>query len=294
MGLLSALIVGPCLAPPLAGALIFISQTGDAVLGGAALFAMGIGMGVPLLLIGASAGKMLPRAGAWMDAVKAVFGVLMLGVALTMLERLVPTYISEMIIMLAWGLLLIGAGIYMGALEPLKDHHVGWHKLWKGLGLAAVIYGATFLLGAALGSKDTIQPLRGVFTAGAVAGQAAERASFRKIKTIADLDRELASARAAGEPVMLDFYADWCTYCKQMERETFSDPTVIGLMSQMVLLKADVTRQDEADKALQDHIGISAPPAMIFWDRSGAEIRHLRLLGFKGPGPFAEHVGEAL
>jgi thiol:disulfide interchange protein DsbD len=181
----------------------------------------------------------------------------------------------------------------MGALEPLKEHHVGWHKLWKGLGLAAVIYGATFLLGAALGSKDTIQPLRGVFTAGAVAGQA-EQASFRKIKTIADLDRELAAARAAGEPVMLDFYADWCTYCKQMERETFSDPTVIGLMSQMVLLKADVTRQDEADKALQDHIGISAPPAMIFWDDAGAEIRHLRLLGFKGPEAFAEHLNQAL
>jgi len=293
MGLLSALIVGPCLAPPLAGALIFISQSGDAVLGGAALFAMGMGMGVPLLLIGASAGKMLPRAGAWMDAVKGVFGVLMLGVALTMLERLVPTYVSEMIILLAWGLLLIGSGIYMGALEPLREGSSGWHKLWKGLGLAAVIYGAAFLTGAALGGKDTIQPLRGVF-GGGVGGAQAAHTTFKKIKTIDDLQRELAAAAAANRAVMLDFYADWCTYCKQMERETFSDPRVAGLMEQMVLLQADVTRQDDADKALQTHIGIPAPPAMIFWGPDGTEYRHLRLLGFKGPAEFAPHVAEAL
>jgi thiol:disulfide interchange protein DsbD len=289
MGLLSALIVGPCLAPPLAGALIFISQSGDAVLGGAALFAMGIGMGVPLLLIGASAGKVLPRAGAWMDAVKAVFGVLMLGVALTMLERLMPTYISEMIMLLAWGLLLIGSGIYMGALEPLHAETGGWAKLWKGLGLAAVIYGAAFLVGAAFGGKDTLQPLRGVIASTGVAGEQAH-ATFRQIKTVADLDRELAAAKAAGRPVMLDFYADWCVYCKEMERKTFPDPTVAGLMGQMVLLQADVTRQDDADKALQARVKIPAPPAMIFWDQDGKELKNYRLLGFKGPGEFATHL----
>jgi len=295
MGLLSALIVGPCLAPPLAGALIFISQTGDAVLGGAALFAMGMGMGVPLLLIGASAGKFLPRAGAWMDAVKAVFGVLLLAVALTMFERLVPTYIPNMAIMLAWGLLLVVSGIYMGALEPLREGSSGWRRLWKGLGLAVVVYGTTFLLGAALGSKDTVQPLRGMFASGgAGAGSAEQQVMWRKIKTVDDLQRELALARSAQRTVMLDFYADWCTYCKQMERQTFSDPTVAGLMSRMVLLKADVTKQDDADKALQDHIGIPAPPAMIFWTAGGEEIRHLRLLGFKGPEPFAQHLDEAL
>ncbi len=294
MGLLSALIVGPCLAPPLAGALIFISQTGDAVLGGAALFAMGIGMGVPLLLIGASAGKLLPRAGAWMDAVKAVFGVLLLGVALTMLERLVPTYIPYLVIMLAWGMLLIGAGIYMGALEPLRAETAGWNRLWKGLGLAAVIYGAAFLVGAAFGGKDTIQPLRGVLAGGGIGAGQAAHATFKPVKTVAELNSELAAAKAAARPVMLDFYADWCVYCKQMERDTFTDPQVAGLMDQMVLLQADVTRQDDADKALQDHIGIPAPPAMIFWGADGSERRHLRLLGFKGPDEFAPHLTEAL
>ncbi len=288
MGVLSALIVGPCLAPPLAGALIFISQTGNALLGGSALFAMGLGMGVPLLLIGASAGRLLPRAGAWMDTVKAVFGVLMLAVALTLFERLVPSYIPDMAIMLAWGLLLIAAGIYMGALEPLAARSNGWSRLWKGIGLAAVIYGATFLIGAALGSKDTLQPLRGV-----LASQT-EHTDFTPIKTVADLTRELAAARAARQPVMLDFYADWCTYCKQMERQTFPDPRVQAAMRQMVLLRADVTRNDEADRALLRHIGIPAPPAMIFWGPDGREIRHLRLLGFMAPDAFEQRLREAL
>ncbi len=288
MGLLSALIVGPCLAPPLAGALIFISQTGDALLGGGALFAMGIGMGTPLLLIGASAGKVLPRAGAWMDAVKGVFGVLMLGVALTMLERLVPTYLPEMTIMIAWGLLLIASGVYMGALEPLGVDTSGWFKLWKALGVAALIYGLAFLVGAAAGSKDTLQPLRGMF-AGGVAGQA-EHPLFKRIKTVADLDRELAIAKAAGKPVMLDFYADWCVYCKDMERKTFPDPTVAALMSEMVLLQADVTVQNDADKALQARARIPAPPAMLFWDENGNELNNYRLLGFKGPKEFAAHL----
>jgi thiol:disulfide interchange protein DsbD len=251
-------------------------------------------MGVPLLLIGASAGKFLPRAGAWMDAVKAVFGVLLLGVALTMLERLVPTYISYMLIMLTWGLLLIASGIYMGAMEPLRETSTGWRKLWKALGLAAVIYGSTFLIGAALDSKDTIQPLRGVLAGGAAGTAQTAHATFKQIKSVDDLNTELAAAKATGTPVMLDFYADWCTYCKQMERETFSDGRVIGLMDRMVLLQADVTRQDDADKALQEHIGIPAPPAMIFWGSDGAELKHLRLLGFKGPGEFVPHLTEAL
>ncbi len=290
MGLISALIVGPCVAPPLAGALIYIGQTGDAVLGGLALFAMSMGMGAPLIAIGTSAGKLLPRAGAWMDAVKAVFGVVMLGVAIYLLERV----ISPVAAMFLWGTLLVASSIYMGALSQLPDSANGWRKLWKGLGVVMLIYGALFLVGVAANGKNTLQPLRGLALGGAGGAAAEEHVSFKRIKTIADLDRELAAAKAQGKPVMLDFYADWCVYCIQMERDTFPDPAVRDAMGRLVLLQADVTDNDDADQALQKHIGIPAPPAMIFWGPDGKELRHLRLLGFMGPEEFAPHVREAL
>ncbi|MGD8957762.1 MAG: protein-disulfide reductase DsbD, partial [Chromatiaceae bacterium] len=290
MGLLSALIVGPCVAPPLAGALIYIGQTGDAALGGLALFAMSMGMGTPLIAIGTSAGKLLPRAGVWMDTVKAVFGVLMLGVAIYLLERV----ISPVAAMFLWGTLLIVAAIYMGAISALPEDASGWRRLWKGLGVVLLIYGTLFMIGVATNGRDTLQPLRGLAFGGAAGTSAEAHVPFKRVKTIADLDRELAAAKAAGKPVMLDFYADWCVYCIQMERDTFPDPQVRDAMAQMVLLQADVTDNDDADKALQRHIGIPAPPAMIFWGADGVERRHLRLLGFMGPEEFAPHVREAL
>jgi len=290
MGLLSALIVGPCVAPPLAGALIYIGQTGDAVLGGLALFAMSMGMGAPLIAIGTSAGRLLPRAGAWMDVVKAVFGVVMLGVAIYLLERV----ISPTLAMVLWGLLLVVSAIYMGAITHLPEGASGWRKLWKGLGVALLIYGTLFLIGAAANGRDTLQPLRGVVLGGGSGAAAEQHVAFKRIKTVDDLNRELAAAKAQGKPVMLDFYADWCVYCIQMERNTFPDPAVRDAMARMVLLQADVTDNDEADKALQRHIGIPAPPAMIFWGADGAERRHLRLLGFMGPEEFAPHLRKAL
>jgi len=289
MGLLSALIVGPCVAPPLAGALIYIGQTGDAVLGGLALFALSLGMGAPLIAIGTSAGKLLPRAGAWMDAIKAVFGVLMLAVAIYLLERVIP----EALAMTLWGALLIVSGVFLGAFQHLPIEATGWRKLWKGLGVILVVYGALMLVGAAAGGRDTLQPLRGVVMAGPAGGPAAQKASFRPIKTVADLDRELAAAKAAGRPVMLDFYADWCVYCKQLERDTFPDPAVQEALAAGVLLKADVTANDEADKALLAHLGIPAPPAMIFYGPDGVERRNSRLLGFMGAKEFADHVRTA-
>ena len=290
MGLLSALIVGPCVAPPLAGALIYIGQTGDAVLGGLALFAMSMGMGAPLIAIGTSAGKLLPRAGAWMDAVKAVFGVVMLGVAIYLLERVV----SPVSAMLLWGALLVASSVYMGALSQLPEGASGWRKLWKGLGLVLLIYGALYLVGVAANGRDTVQPLRGLGLGAGAGGTVEEHPAFKRIKTIDDLNRELAAAQSQGKTVMLDFYADWCIYCIQMERDTFPDPQVSKAMGQMVLLQADVTDNDDADKALQKHIGIPAPPAMIFWGPDGEELRHLRLLGFMGPEDFAPHLEEAL
>ena len=287
MGLLSALIVGPCVAPPLFGALIYISQTGDAVLGGIALFALSMGMGAPLIAIGTSAGKLLPRAGGWMDAVKAVFGVALLGVAIFMLERILPPALA----MLLWGLLLISSSVYMGALTQLPQGASGWSKLWKGLGVFLLIYGALMLLGAAAGGKDTVQPLRGLAVGG---GGAAAEAVFTPVKTLEDLDREVAKAGTLGKPVMFDFYADWCVTCKELERYTFSDPAVIAEMERFVLLKADVTANDADDQALMKHFGIIGPPAILFFDAAGQELKNYRLVGFKPADAFVEHLRRAV
>lgn len=284
MGLLSALIVGPCVAPPLFGALIYISHTGDALLGGLALFALSLGMGAPLIVIGTSAGRYLPRAGVWMDAVRAVFGVALLGVAILMLERILPPAVA----MVLWALLLICSAVYMGALNQLPPHAGGWSKLWKGLGLVLLIYGALMLVGAAAGGRDTLQPLRGLMPAGA---GGAEHVAFKHIKSVADLERELAQAQSNGQPVLLDFYADWCVSCKEMERYTFSNPTVIAEMNRFVLLQADVTANDAEDRALiQGRFGLPGPPAILFFDRTGQELAHYRLVGFKPAEPFAAHL----
>ncbi len=289
MGFLSALIVGPCVAPPLFGALIYISDTGDAVLGGVALFALSLGMGAPLLAIGTSAGKLLPRAGAWMDAVKAVFGVLLLGVAILLLERIIPAAVA----LLLWGLLLVCSAVYMGATESLPAQASGWRRLWKGLGLGLLVYGVLMLVGVAAGGKDTIQPLRGLAPMGGT-GQAAH-ATFKRIKTVADLDRELAAARAAGKPALLDFYADWCVSCKEMERYTFSDPAVMTEMGRFVLLQADVTANDADDQALmQQRFGLPGPPAIFIFDPAGTELRGYRVVGFKPAETFAAHLRKAV
>jgi len=288
MGLLSALIVGPCVAPPLAGALIFIGQTGDWQLGGLALFAMSLGMGAPLIIIGTSAGKLLPRAGGWMDAVKAVFGVVMLGLAITMLERFLP----EVVIMALWGVLLVVSSVYMGALRQLPADASGWSKLWKGLGVVVLVYGILFLVGVAANGRDTLQPLRGILPAGMSGGPAAvtDHVAFKRIKSVEDLDREVAAAKAAGKPVMLDFYADWCIYCKTLEKNVFPDPRVRAYLDQFVLLQADVTEQDEQDLALQRRFEVPAPPALIFWNSRGEELRPLRIMGDIGAAELADHL----
>jgi len=285
MGLLSALIVGPCVAPPLAGALIFIGQTGDWLLGGVSLFALSLGMGAPLIAIGTSAGKLLPKAGAWMDAVKAVFGVALLAVAILLLERVLPPAVA----MILWGLLLICSGVYLGALRQLPPAAGGWSKLWKGLGLCLLTYGVLMLVGAAAGGKDTVQPLRGLGLGG---GRATERqVVFKPVKSVADLERELATASRAGRPVMLDFYADWCVSCKELERYTFSDPTVVAELDRFVLLRADVTANDEQDRELmQGRFGIPGPPAVLFFDAKGQEARGYRIIGFKPAREFADYL----
>jgi len=279
MGVLSALIVGPCGGPVLLAVLAFAAQTQDMLLGFLFLWVFGTGMGLPLLIMGSGGGALLPKAGTWMDTVKATGGVIMLALAISFLERLSPTYIGYSTIMLMWGTLMIVTGIYMGALRSLPEATSGWSKLWKGLGLVILVYGVLFLIGVAAGGKDTWQPLKGISMGGGHAAVEQQHAQFTRVKTIEDLDREVAAAAAAGKPVMLDFYADWCTYCKTMEKEVFPHPTVVAALEDFVLLQADITRQDDNDIALSKHLDMPAPPALYFWNEKGEEMRSHRILG---------------
>ena len=291
MGFLSALIVGPCVAAPLAGALIYIGQTGDAVLGGLALFALSLGMGAPLIAIGTGAGKLLPRAGRWMDAIKAVFGVLLLAVAIWMLERILPAQIT----MALWAALLILSSIYLRAMDALPVEASGWMRLWKGVGVVSLVYGVLLLIGAASGSHDPLRPLQGVLAASGAGGGTVAMADeahlpFTRVKTVEDLNRELAAARESGQPVMLDFYADWCVSCKEMEKYTFSDAAVRQALSDYRLLQADVTDNNAADKALLKHYNLIGPPSILFYDRSGQQRKEMALVGFKPADAFLKHL----
>jgi thiol:disulfide interchange protein DsbD len=292
MGFLSALIVGPCVAAPLIGALLVIGQTGDVMLGGSALFALSLGMGAPLLAIGTGFGKVLPKAGPWMDATKAVFGVLLLAVAIWMLERILPPAVT----MALWAALLIASAVYMGALDSLASGASGWRRLWKALGLVLLVWGALLLIGVAAGGRDALQPLRGIFAGGGsgTAAQADAHLPFKRIKSVADLEAEVSAAAAAGKPVMLDFYADWCVSCKEMEKFTFSDPRVRQALSDAVLLQADVTANDDDDKALLKHFNLLGPPTIIFYAADGQERRAHRVVGYMKVNEFLEHLGGAL
>jgi thiol:disulfide interchange protein DsbD len=289
MGFLSALIVGPCVAPPLMAALIVIGSSGDAVLGGAALFSLSMGMGLPLLVFGVSAGKLVPRAGAWMNAVKAVFGVGLLAIAIWMLERIV----SGTLIMLLWGTLAIACGIYLGALERIENGSSGWKRLWKSLGVALLVLGILEFVGAAAGGDYWLQPLAGI-KAGVAGAPAAEHTTFHKIKSVEDLEQSLSQAGAMGRETMLDFYADWCVECKRMERNTFPDPGVQALLDRFQLIQTDVTSNDAADQRLMKAFDIIGPPAILFFDRHGVEMKDYRLVGYFDPDEFTGHLQQVL
>jgi len=288
MGFLSALIVGPCVAPPLAAALIVIGASGSAFLGGAALFALSMGMGLPLILFGVSAGKLVPRAGPWMDAIKAVFGVGLLALAVWMLERIV----QGPVILLLWGALAIASGVYLGALERVPEGASGWRRLWKSMGLVLLLLGTIEIIGAASGGDNWMKPLKNVNTGGK--STTVEHVIFQKIKSLADLESAVARANQAGKPAMLDFYADWCVECVRMERNTFAEAEIQTLFGQLQPLQADVTANDETDKALMAEYGIIGPPAILFFDRHGNELRGFRLVGYFEAEAFAEHLRRVL
>ncbi len=284
MGALSALIVGPCVAAPLAGALLYIGQTGDAVLGGTALFVMALGMGVPLIAVGTAGGSLLPKTGPWMEAVKKGFGVLLLATAVWLVSPVIPPVVA----MLAWAVLLIIPAIFLHALDPLPPHAKGWQRFWKGIGIVMLLTGAALLIGTLAGSRDPLQPLAGL--RGTALAAEEKKLPFEPVRSLAELDARLA---AVDRPVMLDFYADWCVSCKEMERYTFADPAVRAKMATFTLLKADVTANTPEDKALLARFGLYGPPGIIFFSPDGKEIPGQRVVGFQEAGLFLKQLARA-
>jgi thiol:disulfide interchange protein DsbD len=287
MGLFSALIVGPCVAPPLAGALIYIGESGNALLGGSALFALSMGMGTPLLFLGTSAGKLLPHIGSWLQPVKYFFGVLLLAVAIWLLSRILP----HTVIMLLWGTLFLIGAVYLGALETLGPDATGWSKLWKGTGLISLVYGTLLIVGAASGSGTAWQPLQGLTvakSAGTSTTTTAENLNFRSVKGSKGL--QLALQEAKDQLVMLDIYADWCVDCKRMEATTFRDPDVRNALRNTILLQTDVTAYDDKDKALLNQFSLYGPPSILFFGPDGAELKRVRLIGMASPQEFLAHL----
>lgn len=286
MGGLSALIVGPCVAAPLAGALVYISQTKDVVLGGTALFSMAAGMSVPLLLLGLSAGSLLPRAGRWMERVKHFFGVMLLAVALWMVSPVIPGWVLMVGVA---GLLLVSA-VYLGAFERLPEAVTPGRAATKGLGLVLAVLATFQLAGVASGGRDLLQPLQHLAAAGGSRGESAVHSSELKFQAVSNLAALDAAVKVSDKPVMLDFYADWCVACKEMEAFTFTDEGVRRRLSAMTLLRVDVTANNADDKALMRRFGLFGPPALLFFAPAGDEMPQARVIGFQNARKFSEHL----
>ncbi len=284
MGFLSALIMGPCVAAPLAGALVYIGQSGDAFLGGAALFVMSMGMGLPLLIIGTGAGKYMPKPGGWMDTIKSIFGVVMLALAIWTLSRVVP----PMIIMLLWTILTISSSVYMGALEPLEKSVSGWKKLIKSFAVFLFIYGIMLFVGAMSNVTNPLNPLEkfSSTTTQFVSSNKVEEKGFQVVPTLAQLKTIIKESQ---KPVMVDFYADWCVSCIELDNYTFSDPSVKKKLSEFTLIKIDVTKNSEDDKELLNEFGLFGPPGILFF-KSGKELKNKRVIGFKDAKEFLAHL----
>lgn len=275
MGFLSALIVGPCVAPPLAGALVYIGQTGDAVLGGMALFVMSLGMGVPLLLIGLGAGRFMPKPGGWMEGITRIFGIIMIAVAIWLLDRV----LDASVIMYLWALLFLGSAIYL---------RIYTHIISQLITVVVFILGIVLFVGAISGSTNPLKPLE-KFTSSTLVQDVGEKVVFKKIKNIEELKQAIAQS---DKPVMLDFWASWCVACKEFEDITFKDTQVINKLQNFTLLKADVTANNADDKALQKMFSIVGPPGIIFWDKDKNEVKSSKIVGYKNPKEFLDIVNK--
>jgi thiol:disulfide interchange protein DsbD len=286
MGALSALIVTACVAPALIAALTVMAKSGDMVRGGVALFAMSLGMGAPLLLVGAAQGKLLPQAGPWMVAVRNAFGFMLLGLAIWMMSRV----LSGAVTLALWGVLIFMAGVYLGGLTTLSPESAGTQKLGKGFGVLAMMYGVVLLLGALAGGNNMLRPLAGINIGGQVTVQEEQGLEFERIKTVGDLDLALADASSRGKTVMLDFYADWCVTCIEMEHYTFTDASVQQALSNTVLLQADVTANDDEDQALLKRFGVFGPPTIVFFGDDGMQRNGYEVVGYMKAEDFAAHI----
>ncbi|TQV70896.1 protein-disulfide reductase DsbD [Aliikangiella marina] len=290
MGALSALVVSPCVTVPLSALLIYIAKTGDIVIGGVGLYALAVGMGIPLIMVGVGGGKFLPKAGAWMNAIKAGFGVVMIGMALYISKHLIPGPLY----LFAWSVLLIVTAIYMGALSQVETNA---QKFWKGTGLVMFVYGIILVIGASLGNGRLLSPLANVTAIAAHSGQGANsvdpHAMFEKVKTIADVEAKIRQANAEGKTVMFDFFAEYCTACYEFADYTFPDPAVQAALGNTVLIQADVTKGDADDKALMKHYGILGLPSILFFDANGEEDERLRATGFEKADVFVQRINAA-
>lgn len=297
MGILSSMIVGACASPVLLSVLGVAIKSQDPVLGALIMFSMSLGMGVILIAIGIGAGALIPRAGTWMDGVKYFFGVLLIGVAIYIL-----TVLPAVPVLLLWGVFFITLGVYLGATQGLPEGASGWRVFWKGIGTVLLIWGVLSLLGGIQGNRDPLNPIdfSAISAARAPAGggnlQATDTHSlFTQITSVAELDRELAIARAAGKPVMIDFFATWCTDCLRLEKATFNDPTVQQLMKKFFVLQVNVTDPDDPNtSAVQKKLGVFAPPAILFFKADGNANTASNFYGFKNAKEFAEHLRGAL
>ncbi len=292
MGALSALIVSPCVSAPLVGALIYLSGTGDALLGGSALLALGLGMGLPLLVVGVGGASVLPRAGAWMEQVKAVFGVLLLGVAVWLVERIVPGPVT----LALWAALCIGAGVYLGALDlhAMRDDGIrrsGVARLAQAVGVTVLVWGVLLAVGAASGASDPLAPLGKLASERGPAGAVpASQPQFVEVRGLKQVEAAIAAAQRSGRPVMLDLYADWCIACKVMERQVFPDGAVAAAMSQFTLLRADVTANSDEDRELLARFKLFGPPSMLLFDGAGREREEFRIQGEKSASELSAHL----
>ncbi|MDO9052098.1 MAG: protein-disulfide reductase DsbD [Methylotenera sp.] len=279
MGILSALIISPCVAAPLAGALLYISSTNDVVLGGVALFSLSLGMGTPLLLIGASAGTLLPKVGSWMNAVRNVFGVLMLGVAVWLIAPIIPVSVQ----MALWAALLIVPAIFMHALDNLPVDAKPALKFWKGIAIILLVSGLAMLIGALSNAKSPLEPLGGLLAKTNSTHQQSAL-QFNRVRNLTDLESQLLAAK--GKPVMLDFYADWCVSCKELEQFTFSDSRVQSALKDTVLLQVDVTENNDDDKALLKKFSLFGPPGILFFNAKSEHESNLKVVGYQNADDF--------